>query len=38
MGLEPEGSSVVYDPRQQNEKTKKMKYTYDYKGHKMPNV
>jgi hypothetical protein len=38
MGLEPDGPSVAYDANKQNEKTKNMKYTYDYKGHKMPNV
>ena len=38
MGLNPDGKQVVYDPQAVNKKTKEMKYTYDYKGHKVPNV
>lgn len=38
MGLEPDGKKVAYDAGSLNKKTKNLKYTYDYKGHKVPNV
>ena len=38
MGLSTDGKDMVYDASKQNKKIKAMKYTYDYKGHKVPNV
>ena len=38
MGLNPDGKQLAYDPKAVNKKTKELKYTYDYKGHQVPNV
>jgi hypothetical protein len=31
-------NSIVDNAKQQNLKTKNLKYSYDYRGHKVPNV
>jgi hypothetical protein len=37
MGLDHQ-NSIILNAQKQNERTKNLKYTYDYKGHKVPNV